>query len=141
MNKAKRLKICNYILLAITVLMLASSIQLEVLAARIHVWVWIHIMLGLLFLGLIIWHLYLHFRKMNWFRLLWKQKSPNTRWMTAIGILTFVTALIATAGWIVSPEHSAIGAVHGKLGFLFLIFATGHIFRRIRYYRNIRKVS
>ena len=41
------------------------------------------------------------------------------KWLTVAGILTAVTGIIATAG----PSHSMIGAVHGKLGFLFILLA------------------
>ena len=34
------------------------------------------------------------------------------KWLTVTGILTAVTGIIATAGWIASPSHSMIGAVH-----------------------------
>lgn len=136
MKRAELLKICNYLLLVSTVLTLASGIQLEALAGKNHFWVWAHVMLGLLFFGFIFWHIYLHFKWRNWIKMLWKQKSTNTRWMTATGILTLLTALIATAGWIMSPDHSAIGAIHGKLGFIFIAFALWHIFKRKRYYRG-----
>lgn len=136
MKKAEQLKICNHILLVITVLMLASSIQLEVIAGSNQFWVWTHIVLGLLFFGFIFRHLYLHFKWRNWLKVLWRQKSANTRWMTATGILTLLTAFIATVGWILSPDHSTIGAIHGKLGFIFIALALWHIFKRIRYYRS-----
>lgn len=121
-------------LLAVAVVMLASSLQLEVIAGQSMWWVWVHIVSGTLFLVLILWHLQLHFQWRNWLWLLWKQRSANMKWLTAVGILTFVTALIATAGWIVSPEHSKIGAVHGKLGFLFIALAVWHTARRFRFY-------
>lgn len=121
-------------LLAVAVVMLASSLQLEVIAGQSMWWVWVHIVSGTLFLVLILWHLQLHFQWRNWFRLLWKQRSANMKWLTAVGILTFVTALVATAGWIASPEHSKIGAVHGKLGFLFIALAVWHTARRFRFY-------
>lgn len=87
-------------LLAVAVVMLASSLQLEVIAGQSMWWVWVHIVSGTLFLVLILWHLQLHFQWRNWLRLLWKQRSANMKWLTAVGILTFVTALVATAGWL-----------------------------------------
>lgn len=134
MSKLKKLRLCDFMLLAVAVVMLASSLQLEVIAGQSMWWVWVHIVSGTLFLVLILWHLQLHFQWRNWFRLLWKQRSANMKWLTAVGILTFVTALVATAGWIVSPEHSKIGAVHGKLGFLFIALAVWHTARRFRFY-------
>ena len=134
MSKWKKLRLCDFMLLAVAVVMLASSLQLEVIAGQSMWWVWVHIVSGTLFLVLILWHLQLHFQWRNWFRLLWKQRSANMKWLTAVGILTFVTALVATAGWIASPEHSKIGAVHGKLGFLFIALAVWHTARRFRFY-------
>ena len=136
MKKLLKLKICDWSLIAVTVLMLASGIQLEILSGESHPWIWAHIILGLIFLALILWHLYLHFRWRDWLKRLWKQKSSNTKWLTITGILTLVTAIIATIGWIASPIHSKIGAVHGKLGFIFLILAFVHTFRRAKFLRH-----
>lgn len=134
MKRAEQLKICNYLLLVITVVTLASGIQLEVLAGSSQFWVWAHVILGLLFYGFIFWHIYLHFKWRNWIKVLWKQKNENTLWMTATGILTLLTAFIATVGWLLSPDHSTIGAIHGKLGFIFIALVLWHIFKRKRYY-------
>ena len=134
MNKQRKLKACDLILLIVTVLILLSSIQLEIIAGSSIIWVWAHIIVGTMFFVLIGWHLQLHFQWRNWFRLLWKQKLK----ITIIGILTIITALISTIGWIVSPDHSKIGAVHGKFGFLFIALALWHIFRRLKYYRTIQ---
>ena len=117
-----------------TIVMLGSSIQLEITYGSLHFWVWIHIVLGILFSSLVAWHLQLHYQWRNWLRPLWKQKSPDMKWLTVIGILTLVTALMATTGWFVSPEHSKVGAIHGKFGFLFVALVVWHIIRRIRFY-------
>lgn len=138
MNKQRKLKICDWLLVILTVLMLSSSIQLEITSGSSKFWVWMHIVLGTAFFVMIGWHLRLHFQWRNWFRLLWKQKLKNTKWLTAVGILTIVTAVISTIGWVVSPEHSKIGAVHGKFGFLFVALVLWHIFRRLKFYRNIQ---
>lgn len=138
MNKMRKLKVCDWILLIVTCLILPSSIQLEIIACSSIIWVWAHIIVGTMFFVLIGWHLQLHFQWRNWFRLLWKQKLKNTKWLVAIGILTIITAVISTVGWVVSPEHSKIGAVHGKLGFLFIALALWHIFRRLKFYRTIQ---
>lgn len=134
MNKLRKLKVCDWMLLIIIVLMLSSSIQLEITAGSGIIWVWAHIFVGVMFFVLIGWHLQLHFQWRNWFRLLWKQKLKNTKWLTIIGILTIITAVISTIGWIVSPDHSKIGAVHGKLGFLFVALTLWHIFRRFKFF-------
>lgn len=49
MTKAKKLKLCDWVLLVATVMMLASSIQLEATGSRAVTWVWLHIIIGCLF--------------------------------------------------------------------------------------------
>lgn len=66
MIKAKKLKICDWLLLVATVVILASSIQLEATGSRAVVWVCLHIIVGCLFFANIIWHLYLHFGWKLW---------------------------------------------------------------------------
>lgn len=133
MTKSLKLRLCAWTLVALTLVMLASSIQLEIISGAIPAWVIFHILVGAVFFALIGWHLQLHYQWRNWLRLLWRQKSANTKWLTAIGLLTLFTAIIATAGWIASPEHSKIGAVHGKFGFLFIALAVWHTVRRHRF--------
>lgn len=60
MTKATKFKICDWLLLVATVVMLASSIQLEATGSCAVIWVWLHIIIGCLFFASIIWHLYLH---------------------------------------------------------------------------------
>ena len=132
MKKSLKLRLCAWILVAITLVTLASSIQLEIISGAIPAWVIFHILVGAVFFALIGWHLQLHYQWRNWLRLLWRQKSANTKWLIAIGLLTLLTAIIATVGWIASPEHSKIGAVHGKFGFLFIALALWHTVRRRR---------
>ena len=136
MKKTKQIKLCDWGLMACTIAMLGSSIQMEITAGSLLFWVWVHILLGLLFFGLITWHLQLHFQWRNWFRLLWSRQSSNMKWLTVISILTLLTSIIATAGWLCSPDHSKIGAIHGKLGFLFVALAAWHIIRRIGFYKR-----
>lgn len=133
MKKSLKLRLCVWTLVALTLVMLASSIQLEIISGAISAWVILHILVGAVFFALIGWHLQLHYQWRNWLRLLWRQKSSNTKWLTAIGLLTLLTAIIATAGWIASPEHSKIGAVHGKFGFLFIALALWHTICRHRF--------
>lgn len=54
MTKAKKLKICDWLLLVATVVMLASSIQLEATGSCAVIWVWLHIIIGCLFFASII---------------------------------------------------------------------------------------
>lgn len=136
MKHPLKLKTCAWSLVVVTVLMSGSAIQLEILSGKSNLWVWVHIILGILYLVLAMWHLRLHFGGHDRLRRLWKQKSADTKWLTITGLLTLVTALIATIGWIASPIHSKIGAVHGKLGFIFLILAAIHTLRRAKFLRS-----
>lgn len=139
MIKAKKLKICDWLLLVATVVMLASSIQLEATGSRAVVWVCLHIIVGCLFFANIIWHLYLHFGWKLWLQRLRKQKSPVTRLLAVFGLLTLISAIVASAHWIGSWTHSSLGGVHGKIGFVFVAIAIGHTAKRIKFFKNKRK--
>lgn len=135
MNRLRKLRFCDVALAVVTIAILASGVQLEVTSGSSIAWVWIHIILGAMFSVLIVWHLQLHFKWSGWLKKLKRQRFANTRWLAVAGVLTLLTGLIATAGWIVSPEHSKIGAVHGKLGFLLAGLAIWHTAKRIRFFR------
>lgn len=132
MNRKFKLRVCDWLLTVAMVLILASGIQLEALYGESVLWIWIHIVLGIIFSSLITWHLQSHFQWRNWLRLLWKQKSTNTKWLTATVILTLVSAIICTIGWLASPEHSKIGAIHGKFGFILIALSIWHTARRLK---------
>ncbi len=135
MNKIKKLRICDWSLLALTVLMLASSIQLEGWWLGIP-FIWIHIALGISFFALMGWHLQLHFNRNNWFVRLKQQKSHVTKWLAAFSVLTLITGFIATIHMFITWHHSGIGGWHGKIGFVFIAIAIGHIVKRIKFYKR-----
>lgn len=139
MTKAKKLKICDWSLLVATVLMLASSIQLEATGSRAVGWVWLHIAIGCLFFANIVWHVYLHFGWKSWLHKFRKQKSFITRWLAVFALLTIISAIIAFAHWFGSWAHSSLGGVHGKIGFVFTAIALGHTIKRIKFFKNKRK--
>lgn len=60
MEKPAKLRMCDSWLLVLTVLMLASGIQLEATAGAVAAWVWAHIGLGIILVLCIIWHIRLH---------------------------------------------------------------------------------
>lgn len=130
MEKMKKMRLCGASLMVVTVIMMLSGIQLEILSGKSELWVWLHVAAGLVFFGLIGRHLYLHFRWHDWFGKLWKLKSPDIKWLTAVALLTLLTGAIATAGFAVTPQHSIIGAVHGKAGFLMIALVVWHVARR-----------
>lgn len=132
MNKLSKMKLCDWVLIAATIVTLASSIQLEVTGSRLIPWVWIHIFIATVFIILIAWHLYLHFQWRNWVKMILKQKSPVTRWLGLFYILTIITALIAIIEWFCTYSHSTIGGIHGKIGFIFVAIVIGHTIKRLK---------
>lgn len=135
MTKSSKLKICNLALLFTTVVILASSIQLEATGSRGLLWVWLHVVVGCGFFANIGWHLYLHFGWKEWLRRLSKQKSRLTRWLSLFALLTILSAIATLIHWISHNYlHSQLGAVHGKLGFIFLILAIVHTVKRFKFY-------
>lgn len=135
MKKITKLKICDWSLLVVTILMLASSIQQEGWWIGMGL-VWVHIVIGVVFFLLIGWHLQLHFKWKNWFVRLKQQKSHVTKWLAAFGVLTLLTALVATVHVLNTLEHTTLGGVHGKFGFVFIALAIGHAIKRIKFYKK-----
>lgn len=136
MTKGKRLKICNIALVLLSITILTSSIQLEATHSSGIVWVWLHIIIGTTFMAMIIWHLYLHFQWRSWIRKLRRQKSPVTHWLVIFGLLTLLTGIATFVHWLPTRLHSPIGAIHGKIGFLFIALAIAHTIRRISFFRK-----
>ena len=139
MTKAKKIKLCDWMLLVATIVMLVSSIQLEATGSRAVIWIWLHIIIGCLFFANVFWHLYLHFGWTTWFWKFSKQKSPATRWLAIFALLTIISALMAFFHWVDSYIHSTIGGLHGKIGFIFIAIAIGHTVKRIKFFKNKRK--
>lgn len=66
MKKNQKFKICNWALLIVLPLILASSIWLEATGSRRIIAVWMHIILGSVFFVLAGWHFQLHSGKSGW---------------------------------------------------------------------------
>ena len=135
MKKSLKLKICDWSLLALTVAILASGIQVEATGGT-PVWtVWLHIAIGAVFMVLSGWHIRLHFGKSNWFTRFHRQKNRVTRILWWVTLATLASAIVATTHWLGTFTHGHTGAVHGKLGFLMIILSVCHIVARIRFFR------
>lgn len=134
MTPAERLKACDKTLGIVLIVMLASGIQLEATSGRYAWTVWAHIALGIVLTALSVWHIYLHYRWSDWFARFRKNRNQPTRILWWVFLLTAVTGIIATAVWLAAHEHSHIGAIHGKIGFLMVIVgvihAAGHKHKR-----------
>lgn len=135
MTTKLKFKICDWSLLLTTILVTVSSIQLEVLGGGSQTWVWVHIALTILFFALILWHIYLHFRWGNWPDKLFG-KQNLLRWMSVFGLLVIVSACMASAHWLSTFTHNGIGALHGKLGFIFLILVIIHAVKHRKFYKQ-----
>jgi len=135
MNKIKKLKICDWSLISVTTLMLLSSILLEATGSCCHTFVWIHMLIGLFFMSECAWHIYLHYGLNNWLVKFHKNKSIVTKLLWWLCILTLLSGLIAMVHWITTGVHSPFGGVHGKIGFVMLILAIGHILKRVKFFK------
>ena len=141
MKKITKLKICNWSLLAFTFAILISGIQLEATHSIGLTSVWIHILIGVLFIGMVAYHVYLHFGRCNWFSKFRKQKSQVTRILWWVALVTLVSGVAAMIHWITTFTHAPIGEVHGKFGFLMIILSIGHIAKRIKFFRSKKKTA
>lgn len=135
MKKASKLKLCNWALLIAAPIILASGIQLEATGGRDISSVWFHIVAGTAFCILAIWHISLNINGSNWFRKFQKLKSPVTRILWWLFLLTVISAIFAFCHWIGSYLHSPVGGIHGKLGFAMIAVAIGHTVKRFRFFK------
>ena len=133
MTKKQKIKICDLSLIGLTVIILTSGVQLEIIARESLSWIGVHIAVGLIYFALAAWHIALHFPKRNWFKALRKQNSPVTRFLAIIAALTILSGIAAVIQWLNhSLAHTSTGGVHGKIGFLFIILAVAHTIKRIQ---------
>lgn len=141
MKHSTKLKICNRSLLPFTVAILISSIQLEASHCNGLTSVWIHIAVGLSFMTMVAYHIFLHFGNRNWFTKFHKQKSQATRILWQVSLATLISGIIASCHWLGTYIHTPIGGIHGKLGFLMIILSAGHISRRIKFFHSKKRVE
>lgn len=127
MNQAQRLKTCNHTLGVTLLLTLASGIQLEATSGRYAWSVWLHIALGTVLPILSLYHIYLHYKKGNWFARFAKNRNKTTRILWWVFQLTVLTGIAAVFIWIGGDGHTPLGGVHGKIGFLMVIIAIIHV--------------
>ena len=132
----KKLKISNWTLLIIYILTLVSSLQLEIAGNASRLWVILHLIVDTSFLAVIVWHIYLHFRWDNWRRLLKGKKKGILKWMSIFCLLVILSAVIATIDWYIKGVHTGPGAIHGKIGFIFLIAVVIHLIKHSGFYRK-----
>lgn len=127
--------------MAVAVLTLASSIQMEVCGGE-GLWgfsfpslMYLHCILGALMFVLVIEHIYLHFGKSNYLAKA-KNLKMQTKWLCIVFMILFASSVVVFVRIILLPVHSTIGAVHGKIGLLFLLFCIGHTVKRWKWISN-----
>ena len=136
MKKPKKLKICNWSLILLTLAILSSGIYLEATDSSGVSAVWIHIGLGTLFFIFAAYHIYLHFGKSNWFTKFHKLKNQFTRVLWWVSLAALVSGIIACIHWIIAFSHSPLGGIHGKIGFLMVALLICHIGKRIKFFKQ-----
>ncbi len=137
MKKIVKLKICNCCLPVLVVAMLISGIQLEATHCSGQISVWIHIAIGLIMMYAVAYHIFLHFGRTNWFAKFHKQKSPVTRMLWWMSVVTMITGIVAMIHWTQTMLHTPVGGLHGKLGFIMVVLSIGHLSKRIKFYKKL----
>lgn len=132
MTASEKLKLCNRWLGCIAILMLVSGIQLEATAGKYEWFVWAHIVLGIIFTILAFYHIKLHYWSGNWFSRFAKNRNTVTRILWWVFLLTCVSGIAALVVWCNGYDHSPLGGVHGKIGFLMVLLAIIHVAKHIR---------
>ena len=132
--KSNRLKICNVALMIVAIFMLISSIQMEALAGDSLLGIsfesltFIHAGIGMTMFGLVAWHLYLHFGNSSWIAKL--GQSPRlTKFLAIFGATTLASGIFILIYMLKYFEHNLVGAIHGKIGFVFIALCGIHIYK------------
>lgn len=136
MNKQQQLKFCAWTLLFLMIVTLASGIQLEASDSRSTTFIWLHVFIASVFIGFVVYHIKLHFGWKRWFLKFSKLKSSITRLLWWITLITIISAIVAFVHWITTFTHSPIGGVHGKIGFLMILFAIIHTIKRAAFFKR-----
>lgn len=132
--KGKQSVWCNASLIVVAVLMLVSSIQMEALAGD-DLWgisftalTFIHAGCGVAMFSLVAWHLYLHFGNLEWLKKLGKSVKL-TKALAIFGSVCLASGLFILIYMLSTFEHNLVGAIHGKIGFVFLALGAFHIIK------------
>lgn len=142
MNKRNQFKYCNWSLVFVTIPLLATSILLECqygeslggISFRLNVI--LHLIFALLMALLVVFHLYLHFGFKQWRLRIQRLKRPVTKKLIYLGGAVAVSGVVALLGWLFSQQHSTLGGIHGKIGFVFIALSLGHTIKRISFFKK-----
>ena len=143
MDKKTQSKICNWSLLVLAILMLASGIQMEAsfgadfLGISFPVYMVFHVVVAILMTAAVIWHIWLHFSWKEWVKRFSSLKRTDTKILAVVAVLVLVSGIVALLVLLFNGmQHNGLGGVHGKLGFGFVTLGIYHIIRRIRFYKS-----
>ena len=143
MEKKTQSRICNWSLLVLAILMLASGIQMEAsfgadfLGFSFPVYMVFHVIVALLMTTAVIWHIWLHFSWKEWVKRFSALKRMDTKILAVVAVLVLVSGIVALLVLLFNGmQHNGLGGVHGKIGFIFIAIGIYHIVRRVRFYKN-----
>lgn len=133
--KKKFLLICNRSLLSVMPVAVASGVLLEWLhgcpfcGIGNAVWTWLHVVMSGTLLVLVLWHVHLNWHHAGrWYRRFREHRSMGFKCMAVFFLLAALTGLVSVPLWL-SHGHSGIGGLHGKIGYVWALFALGHTIR------------
>ena len=143
MEKKTQSRICNWSLLVLAILMLASGIQMEAsfgadfLGISFPVYMVFHVVIALLMTAAVIWHIWLHFSWKAWKKRFATLKRVDTKILAVVAMLVFVSGIVALLVLLFNGmQHGTVGGVHGKIGFGFIAICIYHIIKRIWFYKK-----
>ena len=143
MEKKTQSRICNWSLLVLAILMLASGIQMEAsfgadfLGFSFPVYMVFHVVVALLMTAVVIWHIWLHFSWKEWVNRFKALKRVDTKILAVVTALVLVSGIAALIVLLFNGmQHGTVGGVHGKIGFGFVALGIYHVIKRIRFYRK-----
>ena len=148
MEKKTQSRICNWSLLVLAFLMLASGIQMEAsfgadfLGFSFPVYMVFHVVVALLMTAVVIWHIWLHFNWKDWVKRFAALKRVDTKILAVVAALVLVSGIAALVVLLFNGmQHGTVGGVHGKIGFGFIALGIHHIIKRIRFYRQLGRIG
>ena len=143
MEKKTQSRICNWSLLVLAILMLASGIQMEATAGAVFlgisfpVYMVFHVIIATLMTAAVSWHIWLHFSWKEWVKRFSALKRTDTKILAIVAALVLVSGIVALLVLLFNGmQHNGVGGLHGKIGFAFLALGLYHIIRRIMFYKK-----
>jgi len=144
MRNKVTLYIIDIVLTVLAILVLATSVILEILGGESLGWlqfrslVLMHIILSLALITMSYIHIRDHFNKNHSMVEVYSKLKRQTKWLFVFSAFTLLTGTASTFVYFYHG-HTAIGGVHGKIAFVAIAFMIGHLIKRIGRLQNLRK--